>query len=450
MKKMLILISALVSGICFASDPATYVPSAEAQKSRQEFSEARFGIFVHWGIYSMLGDGEWVQENHQIPFSEYSHLAGGFYPSRFDAGEWAKVFKDSGAKYVTFTSRHHDGFSMFHSDCSEYNIVDKTPFRRDILSELASACADAGLKLNLYYSLIDWGRGDFTPAGETGKMPRDGRSGGWRDYLDFMNAQLTELLSNYGPIGCIWLDGAWDKKIDDRELWGRTWNYDEMYSLVHRLQPSCLIGNNHHVVPWPGEDIQIFERDVPGQHLGGHSDGQEIYARLPLETCQTINGPWGYKIGDNECKSLQTLIQLLARTAGKDANLLLNIGPRPDGTLPEDAVERLLEMGQWLKANGESIYGTRGDLLDEREWGVLTYRDRTLYVHDFGTASSIHLDVSAKENKVLSVKRLSGSGAVPYVQSKDGITITLEPDAGRVDDVIVVSFKKDIAKEHFR
>ena len=328
--------------------------------------------------------------------------------------------------------------------------MNKTPFKRDILSELASACADAGLKMNIYYSLIDWGRGDFTPAGKTGSMPRDGRHGEWKDYLHFMNAQLTELLTNYGPVGCIWFDGAWDKKIPDRELWGRTWNLDEIYSLVHRLQPGCLVGNNHHVVPWPGEDIQIFERDVPGQHLGGHSDGQEIYAGLPLETCQTINGPWGYKIGDNECKSLRTLVRLLARTAAKDANLLLNIGPRADGSLPEDAVSRLLEMGQWLKVNGESIYSTRGDLMEEQDWGVLTYKDNILYVHSFGSASSIILPVCTRENKVISVKRLSGDGKLSYRQSKDGLTITVNQDAGTIDDVIVVSFKGNVRKDHFR
>ncbi len=195
---------------------AAYVPGDEIRKSQQEFEESRFGIFIHWGIYSMVGHGEWVMQNENINYQEYPRLASGFCPSRFDAAEWAELFKASGARYVTFTSRHHDGFSMFKSEASPYNVVDATPFGRDVVGELASALADEGLKLHLYYSHLDWGRTDYYPLGRTGRGTGrpEGREGDWRHYMDFVNAQLTELLTNYGPIGAIWFDGVWDK--DDR------------------------------------------------------------------------------------------------------------------------------------------------------------------------------------------------------------------------------------------
>ena len=321
----------------------TYQPTEENLKSRQEFRDNRFGIFLHWGIYSMLATGEWTMTNKNLNYKEYAKLAGGFYPAKFDAARWMSAIKASGAKYICFTSRHHDGFSMFHTRFSDYNIVDATPFKRDILKELADECHKQGIRLHLYYSHIDWYRED-APWGRTGRgTGRPNPKGDWNSYYKFMNNQLTELLTNYGKIGAIWFDGWWDQDQNP----DFDWQLPGQYAMIHRLQPACLVGNNHHQAPFAGEDIQIFERDLPGENRAGLS-GQDISA-LPLETCETMNGMWGYKITDQDYKSTKTLIHYLVKAAGKDANLLMNIGPQPDGELPAVALERLAEVGEWMK-----------------------------------------------------------------------------------------------------
>ena len=204
---------------------------------------------------------------------------------------------------------------------------------------------------------------------------QDNATGFTRKYYDFMKRQLTELLTDYGPVGAIWFDGVWDQDQNP----DFDWKLRGLYDHIHAIRPACLVGNNHHLVPFEGEDIQIFERDLPGENTAGLS-GQEI-GRLPLETCQTMNGMWGYKITDLDYKSTKTLIHYLVRAAGRNGNLLLNIGPQPDGKLPATAVERLREMGEWLARYGESIYGTRGGDIPPHDWGVTTRKGDKLYVH---------------------------------------------------------------------
>lgn len=353
----------------------TYQPTQENLKSRQEFRDAKFGIFLHWGLYSMLATGEWTMTNKDLNYKEYAKLAGGFYPSKFDAAQWVSAIKASGAKYICITSRHHEGFSMFNTRYSDYNIVDATPFKRDILKELADECHKQGIRLHFYYSHIDWYRED-APWGRTGHgTGRPDPKGNWKSYYQFMNNQITELLTNYGEIGAIWFDGWWDQDQNP----DFDWQLPEQYAMIHRLQPACLIGNNHHQTPFPGEDIQIFERDLPGENTAGLS-GQKVTA-LPLETCETMNGMWGYKITDQDYKSPKTLIHYLVKAAGRDANLLMNIGPQPDGELPSTALERLAEVGDWMKIYGETIYGTRGGCIASHPWGVTTQKGNKLYVH---------------------------------------------------------------------
>lgn len=374
MKTHLITLSLLLS-VLLPVKSQSYRPTEENLKSRQEFRDCKFGIFLHWGLYSMLATGEWTMTNRNLNYKEYAKLAGGFYPSAFDAAKWVSAIKASGAKYICFTSRHHEGFSMFHTRQSGYNIVDATPFKRDVLKELADECHKQGIRLHLYYSHIDWYRED-APQGRTGRgTGRPDPKGNWNSYYKFMNNQLTELLTNYGEIGAIWFDGWWDQ---DRNP-GFDWQLPEQYSLIHRLQPACLIGNNHHQTPNEGEDIQIFERDLPGENNAGLS-GQGVSA-LPLETCETMNGMWGYKITDQDYKSPKTLIHYLVKAAGKDANLLMNIGPQPNGELPEIALQRLAEVGRWMNVYGETIYGTRGGCVKPRPWGVTTQKGNKLYVH---------------------------------------------------------------------
>ncbi len=368
----------LVALLCMAGAPLraeNYKPTPENLQSRRQFSEDRFGIFIHWGIYSTFAQGEWYLQNGPLRREEYAKAANAFYPHDFDAKAWAKVFKKAGARYITFTTRHHDGFSMWNTQQSDYNIM-HTPYGKDVVAQLAEACRENNLALHLYYSHIDWMRDDY-PMGRTGRgVGKDTAKADWPHYFAFMNRQLTELLTQYGAVRAIWFDGWWDH---DQTKPAFDWQLPEQYALIHRLQPACLVGNNHHQQLNEGEDLQFFERDVPGENKAGLS-GQAI-GRLPLETCETMNGMWGYKVADQNYKSADQLIQLLVRTASKGANLLLNVGPQPDGNLPAAAVERLEAMGEWLQVNGESIYGTAAGSLGDGKNVVSTRRGSKVYVH---------------------------------------------------------------------
>ena len=378
----------------------------------------------------MMGVGEWVMHNKDINYREYPKLAKTFYPSEFDADAWVKAIKDAGAKYITITTRHHDGFSLFKTATSTYNTVDGTPFKRDIIKELAAACKRQGIKLHLYYSHLDWGREDY-PQGRTGLgTGRDKSKANWASYYHFMNTQLTELLTNYGPVGAIWFDGWWDHDSDSKPF---DWQLPEQYALIHKLQPQCLIGNNHHQTPNEGEDIQIFERDLPGENKAGLS-GQDI-SRLPLESCQTINDHWGYNITDTLYKSPKELIQMLVRAAGKNANLLLNIGPEPGGALPDLALNRLKAMGEWLKQYGETIYGTRGGIIAPHDWGVSTQRGNKLYVHILDCMdSSLYLPTGNR--KVKSAKVFATGKPVRFTKTGDGITVNMGEAPKEIDYVL--------------
>lgn len=376
--KYLCVSAVILSGNVSVAQP--YVPTDEVKESQRQFNNDRFGIFIHWGIYSMFGQGEWYLNKEDVVHDEYVKAAACFYPVNFDAKQWSSAIKDSGARYVTITSRHHDGFSMFHTAQSPYNIVDATPFKRDVLKEFANACQDDSLHLHFYYSHLDWGRPDY-PKGRTGKGTiTDTTSVDWPAYYDFMNRQLTELLTGYGPVRAIWFDGWWDHDSDSIPF---DWQLGPQYELIHRLQPSCMVANNHHQTPYEGEDIQIFERDLPGENTAGLS-GQSI-SRLPLETCNTMSDGWGYWVRDvNHYKSSAELIRYLVRAAGMGANLLLNIGPLPDGTLPEKALERLHDIGQWMRVNGETIYGTESGGIESLPAYTSTRKDNRYFIHVIG------------------------------------------------------------------
>lgn len=414
---------------------AGYRPAPENLLSRSQFADCRFGIFLHWGLYAMLAQGEWAMTNHNLNYREYEKLAGGFYPSKFDADAWAEAFRQAGARYVCFTTRHHDGFSMFRTAQTPYNIVDATPFARDAVKELADACHRRGLRVHFYYSLIDWWRED-APRGRTGLGT--GRPAEKEDadaYFDFMKAQLTELLTQYGNVGAIWFDGIWDQDENP----GFDWRLGELYGLIHALQPGCLIINNHHLAPFEGEDAQAFERDLPGENTAGYS-GQEI-SRLPLETCQTMNGMWGYKITDQNYKSAQTLVRYLAGAAGRGANLLLNIGPQPDGALPAAALERLDSMGRWLRANGETIYGTQAGPVSPRSWGVTTRRGDKIYVHILDWPDE-ELFVPVRDERIRQAVRFADKRAVAFSQDKAGVTLRLGEKPAGADCIVELTVGK--------
>lgn len=367
--------SFVTPSIASAQSTDTYVPSPENLEARKDFANDKFGIFLHWGLYSMFAQGEWYMQTDGIDCHEYAKAASGFYPSKFNVKEWVTAFKNAGAKYICFTSRHHEGFSMFDTQYSDYDIMDATPFKRDIVKELADECHKQGIDLHLYYSHLDWTREDYYPLGSTGKNTGRKKHGEWKTYYEFMNNQLTELLTNYGKIRAIWFDGMWDQPADF------DWKLEEQYALIHRLQPACLVGNNHHKAPFAGEDFQMFERDLPGENKAGFSKGTAVATDFPLETCETMNGMWGYRIKDQDYKSVPTLIRLLVGAAGKGANLLINIGPQANGELPALALERLKGMGEWLNRYGETVYNTtRGDVM-KADWGTTTRKGDLLYVH---------------------------------------------------------------------
>ena len=414
----------------------TYQPSPEIQQAQREFQDKKFGIFLHWGIYSMLGQGEWVMQNRNINYQEYPKISAGFYPSKFNADEWVQAIKASGAKYITITSRHHDGFAMWNSAASDYNIVKATPFKRDVLKELSEACQRHGIALHFYYSHLDWGRLDY-PLGRTGlgtSRPKDQQD--WQHYQKFMNDQLTELLTQYGPIGAIWFDGVWDHDSDATPF---DWQLRPQYDLIHRLQPSCLVANNHHLVPFDGEDVQIFERDLPGENKAGYSGENGVSKTLPLESCETMNRTWGYNITDSLYKTPKEIIHLLVGAAGRNANLLLNIGPEPNGELPAEAVSRLKAVGEWMGQYGETIYGTRGGEVEPHPWGVTTRKDNRLFVHILYLQDS-GLFIPLKNNKVKRACEFVSRKAVKLTRVDGGIVLQLGQKPSDIDYVVELQF----------
>ena len=396
------------------------------------FEDARFGMFVHFGPYSVLGDGEWVMNNRPIKTNEYKRLQDFFNPQEFSAAEWVRIAKSAGMKYIAFTSRHHDSFSNWDTKQSDWNIMN-TPYGKDIVRQLADECHKQDMKLVLYYSILDWMRSDYQyETGRTGKGSGRTEKSDWNSYINFMKAQLTELLTNYGPIAGIWFDGHWDQTEHENRTDQSTyvdWHYPEIYELIHRLQPECLIANNHHLPPFEGESYQIFERDVPGENKGGLS-GQEV-SKLPLETCQTINGSWGFDITDDKYKSTKELLHLLIRTAGTGANLLLNVGPMPNGKIQTECVERLQQMGEWMDKYGYTIYGTKQGFTLPQSWGAITNKGKTYYIHILEKDTpSITLNIP----NIKSAKWLNVDSKLVWNRDKKTGDVTFTID-GKLDDI---------------
>lgn len=377
------LLSILLFGTTSFAQTDTVSPSPENLEAREWFSDAKFGLFIHWGPFSIPGDGEWVMNNRNITVKNYTRLMNFFNPIDFDASAWVKMAKDAGMQYITLITRHHDGFSMWNTKYSEFNIMN-SPYRKDIVKMMADECHRQGIKLFLYYSLLDWRRDDYSwSTGRTGKGTGRTLQGKWENYIQFMKDQLTELLTNYGEIGGIWFDGYWDQTAPEGAA-DRSpridWHLKEIYSLIHHLQPQCLVGNNHHLSPLPGEDFQMFEQDLPGENKSGLSY-QAPSSQVPMETCATINNSWGFNLTDTTYKSPEQLIHYLVKASGYGANLLLNIGPMPNGDIQPEFKDRLAYMGKWLQTYSESINGTRAGYLRPRDWGCLTQKDNRIFVH---------------------------------------------------------------------
>jgi alpha-L-fucosidase len=426
MKQVLLLAAAGFLALTAAA--GSYKPAPENLKAREWFQDAKFGLFVHWGVYSVLENGEWVMHNTKMTIDEYEKLPARFNPVNFNPAEWVALARAAGMRYITITSKHHDGFAMFDSKVSDWDIVDRAPYKKDPLKMLAGECRKQGVKLFFYHSQLDWHHADYFPRGRTGGYSGRPESGDWYRYLDYMDAQLAELLTNYGEIGGIWFDGWWDKPKAD-------WRLEKTYGLIHRLQPQALVGANHHQAPFEGEDFQMFEKDLPGQNTAGFNAESKV-GKLPLETCETINRAWGYNAKDRNFKSARDLVHYLVRAAGHNANFLLNVGPRPDGTIQPEFVERLKEVGAWLGKNGESVYSTRGGPLPPRDWGVTTRKGATVYLH----LLKLEDDVLAlpKFAPVKSARLLRDGSKVELVENDLGLMLRVPMSARDPIDTVVV------------
>jgi alpha-L-fucosidase len=426
----LLLSAAALGAAAPVSAQEGYTPAPENLKARAWFQEARFGLFIHWGVYAVAGEGEWVMNNKRITVAEYERdFPPAFNPVKFDAAAWVAMAKGAGMKYITITSKHHDGFAMWDSKVSPYNVVKQTPYGKDVLKLLADECGRQGVKLFFYHSQLDWHHPDYFPRGRTGRHAGRDDKGEWLRYLDYMDRQLEELLTGYGELGGIWFDGWWDKP--DAE-----WRLGRTYGLIHKLQPAALVGANHHRKPFPGEDFQMFEKDLPGHNTAGFNEQSEL-GELPFEMCDTINNSWGYNKTDARHKSTKDLVQLLVKAAGYDANFLLNVGPKPDGEVQAEHASRLAEVGQWLQKNGESIYGTRGGPLPPRPWGVTTHKGSRVYVHVLDWKDPV-LALPRPSRGVKSATLLSGGAPVRFTLDKDALLLRLDPTSLDPLDTIVV------------
>ena len=409
-----------------------YEPTPENLEARGGFQDMKFGMFIHWGVYSVRGRGEWVMNRDKLSIAEYErNVVGRFEPVGFDADEWCRIAKAAGMRYITITSKHHDGFAMWDSAVSDYDIVDRTDYGRDVLKQLADACERHGLLLFFYHSQLDWHHPDYYPRGRT-DVWYSGRphEGDWYAYLDYMDAQLRELCTGYGPIGGIWFDGMWDKLDAD-------WRLGKTYGMIHGIRSNILIGSNHHVTPYPGEDFQMFEKGLPGNDP--FSEGGHVSA-LPLETCETINRSWGYRIEDDAYKSVPELIRYLVRAAGNNANFLLNVGPKPDGTLQPEFVERLTAVGDWLEGHGEAVYGTRGGPVPPHSWGVTTHTDTALYLHIFESGDD-EIALPPLAVRITGASLLDGT-RLRFETTALGTVVTM-PDRGREEIDTVVKLTCD-------
>jgi alpha-L-fucosidase len=330
-------------------------------------------------------------------------------------------------KYIVITSKHHDGFAMFNSKLTDWDIVDRTPYKKDVLKMLADECHKQGIKIFFYYSQLDWNQNNYFPRGNTGQFSGRPDQGDWNAYIEYMNGQLTELLTNYGEIGGIWFDGWWDKKDAD-------WQLEKTYKLIHDLQPACLVGSNHHQAPKPGEDFQMFEKDLPGGNTTGFSGESKIGA-LPLETCETMNNSWGFNLLDKRYKSSKDLIHYLVKAAGYNSNFLLNVGPMPNGKIQPEFIDTLKVVGKWMNDFGETIYGTRQGPITPRTWGLTTQKGNRIFMHVL-KAEDATLLIPKLDKKIASVSLYHNKQKVNFIENKMGTVIEIPANTAGMPDII--------------
>jgi len=401
-------------------------------------------MFIHWGLYAIpageWGDqtnyGEWIRNNAQIPIEEYNKFVDQFNPTQFDAEKWVQMAKNAGMKYIVITSKHHDGFCLWDSQYTDFDVM-STPFHRDILKELSKACKDQGIKLCFYHSIMDWHHPDYLPRRnwETNR-PVDGAD--YDRYVQYMKNELKELLTNYGEIGVLWFDGEWES----------TWTHErgvDLYNYVKSLQPNIIINNR--VDKGRGGMAGMTEAGYVGDF---GTPEQEIpdtgFPGVNWESCMTMNDNWGYNKNDMDFKSSKDLIRKLADIASKGGNFLLNVGPKADGTFPEQSQEILKEIGEWMDDNAESIYGTMASPFEGLTWGRVTQKKRgnntRLYLHVFEWPENRVIRLGGVKNKPDEAYLLDEGDDIDVERDEDGLVLRLPeeiPDS--VNTVIVLDLK---------
>jgi alpha-L-fucosidase len=441
-----ILLSALLLGCAkhqYASDPAKETP-AQREDRMEWFRDARFGMFIHFGLYAAPGGewngqkvggiGEWIMNNGRIPVTDYEKLAPQFNPSKFSGKEWVAIAKNAGMKYIVITSKHHDGFALFDSKVSNYSLAKASPFKRDLLKELADAAHAEGITICWYHSIMDWhhpdaqsiGYPDYNNSKSNPNFPR---------YVEtYLKPQVKELLTNYGKIGIMWFDGEW---IGD---WTGGMGHD-MYAFCRSLQPDVIVNNR------VGKDRKGMAGMSEGPNAAGDygTPEQEIpptgFPGLDWESCMTMNDTWGFKKDDHNFKPTATIIRMLIDCASKGGNFLLNVGPTAEGLIPEPSVQRLAEVGQWMKVNSESIYGTAASPFKKLAFGKATQRPGKLYLHVFDWPKDASLLVPMKANLTKAYLLAEPGNRLPTVATDQGVRIkipakALDPHA----TVIVVEY----------
>jgi len=429
------------------ADGTDHEPAAAHDTRMNWWRDARFGMFIHWGLYSVpagewkgrTDHGEWIMNTGHIPVEEYERFKDRFNPVKFDAGTIVKAAKDAGMGYIVITSKHHDGFALFDSEVSDYDVM-ATPFKRDIMKEMAAACAKEGVKMCWYHSIMDWHHPDYTPRREWETRSVEGAD--FDRYVGYMKGQLRELLTNYGPIGLIWFDGQWES----------TWNNGrgrDLEAFVRGLQPDIIINSR------VGQGGGTWGMSDRGAMLGDYgTPEQEIPDRVirdvDWETCMTMNEHWGYCKADHDFKSTKDLIHKLADIASKGGNFLLNIGPTAEGEIPPESVQRLAEIGAWMGVNGEAIHGTRAGPFDDLPaWGRVTQKalpggKTRLYLHVFDWPADGTLTLRGILNEPAGGYLLADrtTGLLEATRRDDAIVMRLPraaPDA--IDSVIALDIQ---------
>jgi alpha-L-fucosidase len=386
----------------------------EKDKRMAWWREARFGMFIHWGLYAIpageweggTDHAEWIRTTAQIPIEVYDRFVDQFNPVKFDADEWVRIAKDAGMKYIVITSKHHDGFCLFDSAHTDYDVM-STPFKRDIMQELADACRRAGLRICWYHSIMDWHHPDYLPRRNWEDRSEEGAD--MDRYVAHMKKQLRELVKNYGDIGVLWFDGEWEG----------TWTHEygrDLYDYVRSLDQDIIINNR---VDKGREGMEGMMKSDEYRGDFGTPEQQIPATGFPgvdWETCMTMNRHWGWNKHDNDWKSTEDLLRKLADIASKGGNFLLNVGPTAEGLIPQPSVERLAAMGKWMRKNGEAIYGTSASPFEKLPWGRCTQKalddgGTRLYLHVFDWPEDGRLFVPGLDNAVREARLLTDADA---------------------------------------